>query len=283
MHSVGPNDDDCESVHSRINSISSLMTLDSVNFDKHPVVNNNNNIYDNNSQDSAIFMDFNSRSESPGFFDESEFQNEFINTSSPSKTPSSCKLKNSPSTKERQPRATNISVSMSLRRYIKWKRSKSCYSLPKMTLNQPRFVKSQSYSALLKDNPEEFLTVDSKAKISRASRRSQLQTHYSPRRNSLVASLYDMTFTPSFKRTIKINDNSNDDDVFEDNDIKHKRSLSCGLLSMQTKRSKLSSASNLLEYAEGFSTIDKITADSNTDSLREKYTRQEDRPFRMVL
>ncbi|XP_057327656.1 protein ECT2 isoform X3 [Microplitis mediator] len=284
MHSVGPNDDDCESVDSRINSISSLMTLDSVNFDRHSVaVNNNNNIYDNNSQDSAIFMDFNSRSESPGLSDESEFQNEFTDTSSPSKTPSSsCKLKNSPPIKERQPRASNISVSMSLRRYMKWKKSKSCYSLPKMTLNQPRFVKTQSYSALLKDNPEEFLTVDSKAKISRAPRRSPSQTHYSPRRNSLVASLYDMTFTPSFKHTIKINDNSNNDDVFEDNDIKHKRSLSCGLLSIQTKRTKLSSASNLLEYTEGFSTIDKIT-DSNTDSLRDKYTRQKDRPFRMVV
>ncbi|XP_044595341.1 protein ECT2 isoform X2 [Cotesia glomerata] len=279
LHSIGPNDDDCESINSRINSVSSLMTLDSVNFDKY--------------QDSAISLDFNSRSDSPGFVDELDFQSESIRASSPSKSPSlAYRVKNSPSLiNDRQLIATS-DLRASVRRYVKWKKFKSCFSLPQMTMNQSRFSKTQSFNESFKKYPEENLTIEDKAKTFHVNRQSSLQTHYNKynyRRDSLLTSLQDITLGPSFKHTMHINNNICNDlnlntDTYKVNLIKNKRSLSCGLLSTQIKKTKLSSsASNLFEHSEGCNSIDNIPDDCNTDSLREKYTEQEDRPFRMVV
>ncbi|CAD6222211.1 GSCOCG00000821001-RA-CDS [Cotesia congregata] len=225
LHSIGPNDDDCESINSRINSVSSLMTLDSVNFDKYPANIITNSINDISCQDSPISLDFNSRSDSPGFVDELDFQSESIRASSPSKSPSlAYRVKNSPSLiNNRKLIASDLRTTQSIRRYVKWKKFKSCFSLPQMTMNQSRFSKTQSFNGSFKKYPEENLTIEDKAKTFHVNRQFSLQTHYhynkyNYRRNSLLTSLQDITLD-----------------------------------------------------------------DCNTDSLREKYNKQEDRLFRMVV
>ncbi|CAG5095557.1 Similar to ECT2: Protein ECT2 (Homo sapiens) [Cotesia congregata] len=296
LHSIGPNDDDCESINSRINSVSSLMTLDSVNFDKYPANIITNSINDISCQDSPISLDFNSRSDSPGFVDELDFQSESIRASSPSKSPSlAYRVKNSPSLiNNRKLIASDLRTTQSIRRYVKWKKFKSCFSLPQMTMNQSRFSKTQSFNGSFKKYPEENLTIEDKAKTFHVNRQFSLQTHYhynkyNYRRNSLLTSLQDITLGPSFKHTMHINNNICNDlnlntGTYKVNLIKNKRSLSCGSLSMEIKKNKLSSsASNLFEHSEGCNFIDNIPDDCNTDSLREKYNKQEDRLFRMVV
>ncbi|XP_034949026.1 protein ECT2 isoform X2 [Chelonus insularis] len=285
-------DDDDESSKSQFNSITSLMTLGSVmNIDRDTA--GVSSFYRNTSQDSAIFMDyFSSNSEQPHSFNESDMLNERNNFLSSTKILQNINnLKNNYFKKPLSINDNNLFKKKHIipRRYLKWKKSKSCFTLPSFTAtaNQSQSLKKQCSNTSLKqeENIDEYLCKEMNQKMKKHQSRlsiSKYPYYYqsAPSFSSSSSSIHDMTFPLSFKQC------STQISPHTINDFKIKRrSLSCSFFSTQSKSTRLS-LPNLPRYPKGLIRDISASVDFKSNLQKEKYFKikqRKDAPSLMVV